>query len=315
MSEKKKEVSMRDALGDALAELGAELKELCVVGADTTGSLKLSAFGSKYPERMFNVGIAEQNMIGVSAGLALSGKKVACGSYAVFVPGRAVDQIRNTVAYLGLDVKIVGSHGGLSTGPDGGSHQALEDIAIMRSMANMKVIAPSDYLSTYELVKQAVRETGPYYIRLARPSSEPVYEADSRLRVGKPEVLQEGADVTIAACGLLVQEALKAHTSLKAVGVSSRIVDVHTIKPLDSLFIEKCARETGAFVTAEDHNIHGGLGSAISECVAEAHPVKVIKVGVADRFGESGEPAELYEKYGLTERNITQACLKAVREK
>jgi len=306
---------MRDALGDALVELGAEYKELCVVGADTTGSLKLSAFGSKYPERMFNVGIAEQNMIGISAGLALSGKKVVCGSYAVFVPGRAVDQIRNTVAYLGLDVKIVGSHGGLSTGPDGGSHQALEDISIMRSMANMKVIVPCDYGSAHELILQAARETGPCYIRLARPTSQPVYQTGVTLKIGKPEVLREGRDVTIAACGLLVQEALKAHTSLKEAGVSSKVVDVHTIKPLDSLFVEECARETGAFVTAEDHNIHGGLGSAIAECVTELYPVKVIKVGVKDSFGESGEPAELYEKYGLTERNITQACLKAVRQK
>lgn len=310
-----KALSMRDALGEALVQLGEELPELVVVGADTTGSLKFSVFGEKFPQRFFNVGIAEQNMIGVAAGLALAGKKVVCGTYAVFMPGRAVDQIRNTVAYCNLDVKLVGSHGGISVGPDGGSHQALEDIAIMRSMPNMRVIVPADAVATKKLFKEACRRPGPYYIRLARPNVPTVYSEEKELSIGRAEILKEGEDVAIVAAGLMVYRALKAAEKLREVGISAMVIDSHTIKPLDEETIVSAAKRTGRLVSAEEHNVFGGLGSAIAEVLVRKHPVRVEMVGVNDVFGESGEPEELMAKYGLTETNIFQAALRVVNQK
>ncbi len=315
MSAKPIQTSMRDALGEALVKLGEEIPELVVVGADTSGSLKLSVFGSKFPQRFFNVGIAEQNMVGVAAGLALAGKKVVCGTYAVFMPGRAVDQIRNTIAYCRLDVKLVGSHGGVSVGPDGGSHQALEDIAIMRSIPNMNVIVPADGFSTKKLFTQACRSVGPYYVRLARPSSPAVYTEDTELRVGRAEILRDGSDVAIIAVGLMVDKALGAAQSLREAGVSAMVVDSHTVKPLDAETILSAARTTGAVVTAEEHNVFGGVGSAVAELLVKTHPVKMEMVGVNDVFGESGETDELMAKYGLTEKHIFEAAMKMVKQK
>jgi len=307
--------SMRDALGEALVKLGEEIPELVVVGADTSGSLKLSVFGSKFPQRFFNVGIAEQNMVGVAAGLALAGKKVVCGSYAVFMPGRAVDQIRNTIAYCRLDVKLVGSHGGVSVGPDGGSHQALEDIAIMRSIPNMNVIVPADGVATRKLFTHACRSVGPYYVRLARPSSPAVYTEDAELRVGRAEILRDGSDVTIIAVGLMVDKALRAAQNLREAGISAMVIDSHTVKPLDTETILSAARTTGAVVTAEEHNVFGGVGSAVAELLVKTHPVKMEMVGVNDVFGESGETDELMAKYGLTEKHIFEAAVKMVKQK
>jgi len=307
--------SMRDALGEALVKLGEEIPELVVVGADTSGSLKLSVFGSKFPHRFFNVGIAEQNMVGVAAGLALAGKKVVCGSYAVFMPGRAVDQIRNTIAYCRLDVKLVGSHGGVSVGPDGGSHQALEDIAIMRSIPNMNVIVPADGVATRKLFTHACRSVGPYYVRLARPSSPAVYTEDAELRVGRAEILRDGSDVTIIAVGLMVDKALRAAQNLREAGISAMVIDSHTVKPLDTETILSAARTTGAVVTAEEHNVFGGVGSAVAELLVKTHPVKMEMVGVNDVFGESGETDELMAKYGLTEKHIFEAAVKMVKQK
>jgi len=315
LSAKPIQTSMRDALGEALVKLGEEIPELVVVGADTSGSLKLSVFGSKFPQRFFNVGIAEQNMVGVAAGLALAGKKVVCGSYAVFMPGRAVDQIRNTIAYCRLDVKLVGSHGGVSVGPDGGSHQALEDIAIMRSIPNMNVVVPADGISTKKLFTQACRSVGPYYVRLARPSSPAVYTEDTELRVGRAEILRDGSDVAIIAVGLMVDKALRAAQSLRGAGVSAMVVDSHTVKPLDTETILSAARTTGAVVTAEEHNVFGGVGSAVAELLVKTHPVKMEMVGVNDVFGESGETDELMDKYGLTEKHIFEAAMKMVKQK
>jgi len=306
---------MRDALGEALVKLGEEIPELVVVGADTSGSLKLSVFGSKFPQRFFNVGIAEQNMVGVAAGLALAGKKVVCGSYAVFMPGRAVDQIRNTIAYCRLDVKLVGSHGGVSVGPDGGSHQALEDIAIMRSIPNMNVIVPADGVATRKLFTHACRSVGPYYVRLARPSSPAVYTEDAELRVGRAEILRDGSDVTIIAVGLMVDKALRAAQNLREAGISAMVIDSHTVKPLDTETILSAARTTGAVVTAEEHNVFGGVGSAVAELLVKTHPVKMEMVGVNDVFGESGETDELMAKYGLTEKHIFEAAVKMVKQK
>jgi len=301
--------SMRDAFGDALTELGATNKRVVVLGADTTASLKSALFGSKYPERFFNIGIAEQNLIGVAAGLALAGKVAYAGTYAIFVPGKCVDQIRNNVAYPNLDVKIVCSHGGISVGPDGASHQQVEDLAIMRTIPRMRVVVPADPVSTKAIVKAIAEIPGPFYVRLARPNTPIVYEGGFEYNFGKGNVLVEGSDVAIFACGILVAEALKAEESLKRRGVAASVIDLHTVKPIDEELIEKYARKCGQVVTAEEHNIMGGMGSAVSEVLIERYPVLLSRVGVRDTFGESGEAPELMKKYGLTSSNIEEAAL------
>ncbi len=298
-----KKTSMREALGRSLVRLGETDEKVVVVGADTTDSIKLMEFGRRFPSRFFNVGIAEQNMIGISAGLALSGKKVFCGTYVVFLE-RAIDQIRNTIAYCSLDVKIIGSHGGISVGPDGGSHQAIEDFAIMRTIPNMKVIAPSDSESADMLIEKAGREKGPFYIRILRPNLPQFYDSGSRVEIGKANLLREGSDVTIIANGVMLGEAMDAAGLLEKEGIFAEVIDCHTIKPLDLALIEKSARKTGAVVTAEDHNIIGGLGSAVAEALSEAYPVKMRKVGVRDVFGQSGDGRELMSAYGLDSANI-----------
>ena len=302
-----KQAAMRDAYGDALVELGATHKNVVVLGADTTGSLKSAAFGTKYSERFFNVGIAEQNLIGVAAGFALAGKVAYAGTYAIFVPGKCVDQIRNNVAYPNLNVKIICSHGGISVGPDGASHQQVEDIAIMRSIPNMRVIVPSDAVSTKVIVKAIADIPGSFYVRLTRPSTPIIYEEGFEYKFGKVEVLREGGDVAIFACGILVAEALKAAGSLKSKGLNATVLDLHTIKPLDEEVITKYAKKCGYVVTAEEHNIMGGMGSAVAEVIIENYPVPLRRVGVKDTFGESGEATELLKKYGLTAANIEEA--------
>ncbi len=304
-----KQAAMRDAYGDALVELGASNKNVVVLGADTTGSLKSAAFGTRFPDRFFNVGIAEQNLIGVAAGFALAGKVPYAGTYAIFVPGKCVDQIRNNVAYPNLSVKIICSHGGISVGPDGASHQQLEDIAIMRAIPNMKVVVPSDAVSAKEIVKSIADIQGPFYIRLTRPSTPVVYEEGFEYKFGRGEVLREGGDAVIFATGILVPEAVRAAESLKSKGLSTAVIDLHTIKPLDEELIVKYAKKCGYVVTAEEHNILGGLGSAVAEVIVENYPVPLKRVGVRDTFGESGEAKELLEKYGLTASNIEDAVL------
>ena len=302
-----KQAAMRDAFGDALVKLGASHKNVVVLGADTTGSLKSAAFGTKYPERFFNIGIAEQNLIGVAAGFALAGKVPYAGTYAIFVPGKCVDQIRNNVAYPNLNVKIICSHGGISVGPDGASHQQIEDIAIMRSIPKMRVVVPSDSVSTKAIVKGIADIPGPFYVRLTRPSTPVIYEGGFEYRFGNGEVLRDGGDVAIFACGTLVAEALKAADSLSSKGLNATVVDLHTVKPLDSELITKYAKKCGYVVTAEEHNILGGMGSAVAEVIVESYPVPLRRVGVRDTFGESGEAAELLKKYGLMEANIVEA--------
>ncbi|TLY05032.1 MAG: transketolase family protein [Thaumarchaeota archaeon] len=306
--------SMRDAFGEALAEVGGTNPRVVVLGADTTASLKSATFGAKYPERFFNLGIAEQNLIGVAAGFALAGKVAYAGTYAIFVPGKCVDQIRNNVAYPNLDVKIVCSHGGISVGPDGASHQQVEDIAIMRTIPKMRVVVPCDSVSTKAIVKAISEISGPFYVRLARPNTPVVYEDGFEYQFGRARILQEGADVAIVACGILVPEALRAAESLRRRGVKASVIDLNTIKPLDGDVIEKYARRCGRVVTAEEHNIMGGMGSAVAEILVENYPVPLRRVGVRDTFGESGEAPELMKKYGLTAANIEEAAL-AVRGK
>ncbi len=301
--------AMRDAYGDALLELGAENKDVVVVGADTTSSLKSGVFATKFPERFFNVGIAEQNLVSIAAGMALAGKIAYAGTYAIFVPGKSVDQIRNNIAYPNLNVKIVCSHGGISVGPDGASHQQVEDIAIMRAVPKMKVIVPADAVSTRASIKAIATIPGPFYVRLTRSSTPVVYDTGFQYELGRANVLREGGDLAIVACGIMVPEALQAPESLKAKGVAASVVDLHTIKPIDSETLVKFARRCGRVVTAEEHNVMGGMGSAVAEILGEQCPVPMRRVGVMDTFGESGEAGELLRKYGLTAANIEQAAL------
>jgi transketolase len=315
LSSEKKTADMRGAYGDCLVELGKDDLRIVCVGGDTTDSLKTKKFGDKYPERMFNVGIAEANLVSIAAGLAIAGKVAFASTYAAFIPGRCVDQIRNTICYPYLDVKLVVSHGGLTVGPDGASHQQIEDIASMRAIPNMRVLVPSDAIAVKHLVRAMVDIPGPFYTRLARPSSEVIYadSADS-FRIGKGNVLHDGSDATIIACGLLVARALDAARLLREKGISCRVVDSFSIKPIDRDLVIKCARETGALVTAEEHNIIGGLGGAVAELVSEGYPVPVKRIGVNDTFGESARDEEietLLQQYGLTSEAIAKGVIEA----
>lgn len=311
--------SMRSAYGDALVELGAENPRIVVIGADTTDSIKSANFGMKYPDRFFNVGIAEQNLMGVAAGFALAGKIAYAGTYAIFVPGKCVDQIRNIVAYANLDVKIVCSHGGITVGPDGGSHQQVEDIAIMRAIPRMRVVVPADAVATKATIKAIADIPGPFYVRISRGmsggNSATVYEDGMEYRLGKGNVLRDGKDAVIFACGLLVPEALAAAESMNKRSLSVAVIDLHTVKPIDEELITEYGKTCGFAVTAEEHNIFGGLGSAVTEVLSESHPIPVKRVGVNDTFGESGEAAELMVKYGLTADKIEEAVFASRAEK
>ncbi|MBI3840801.1 MAG: transketolase family protein [Thaumarchaeota archaeon] len=299
---------MRDAYGEALLELGASNPEVVVLGADTTGSLKSGVFSSKFPQRFFNIGIAEQNLVAVAAGMALAGKVAYAGTYAIFVPGKCVDQIRNNIAYPFLNVKIVCSHGGISVGPDGASHQQVEDIAIMRSIPRMSVVVPADAVSTKATVKAIASIPGPFYVRLTRPTTNVVYDDGFDYGRGEAKVVLDGSDVAVFACGIMVPEAVKAAESLKARGVSAAVIDLHTIKPIDSKTIVHFAKKCGRVVTAEEHNVMGGMGSAVAEVLGEEAPTPMKRVGVMDTFGESGEAPELLIKYGLTSNQIEAAA-------
>jgi transketolase len=310
--DKPKKGSMRDAYGETLCRLGSEMKDIVVVGADTTGSIKTSLFGTKFPERFFNVGIAESNLVSVAAGLAIAGKIPFASTYAVFAPGKCVDQMRNAIAYPNVNVKLVASHAGISVGPDGASHQELEDIATMRVIPNMHVVVPSDSASTARLVEILARNKGPYYMRIARPDCPVIYsptQAQS-ISAGESMTLRDGNDATIIACGLLVYEALAAANKLaRENSLNVRVIDMLSIKPLDEKSTIKAAIETGLVVTAEEHNIIGGLGGAIAEVLSEHRPTTMRRVGTRDTFGESGETAELMLKYGLSANNIANTVL------
>ena len=308
---------MRTAYGRALVELGRSNGSVVVLGADTTDSLKTAAFGAEFPDRFVNVGIAEANLVSVGAGLAAAGKTAFVSTYAIFLPGRAVDQIRNAVAYpsrgeeRGLDVKIVVSHGGLSVGADGGSHQQLEDIAIMRAIPNMRVMVPADSVAVSALTREAAEVRGPFYMRMARSKAPIVHGEGTEFRPGAAITLREGSDCTIAACGITVAMALEAAGILAAEGISARVLDMFSVKPLDAGALEKAARQTGSIVTCEEHNVLGGMGSAVAESVSESYPVPVARIGVRDSFGESCRDAEipaLFEKHGITPNNIAEAA-------
>ena len=304
-------IATRDAYGEALAELGAVNENIVVLEADLSKSTKTSDFKKVYPERHFNMGIAEQNMLGVAAGFAAAGKIPFASSFAVFATGRAYDQIRNSIAYPNLNVKIAATHAGLTVGEDGGSHQMLEDIALMRALPNMTVIVPADGIETKQAVKAAAEYEGPVYIRMGRPKVPVLFDDNYTFEIGKGVVLKEGTDVTLVGTGIMVSKAVEAAELLAAEGISAAVVNISTIKPLDAELIIAQAQKTGAIVTCEEHNIYGGLGSAVAEVLVENCPVPMARVGVADKFGESGLPDELLEKHGLTAANIA-AQAKAV---
>ncbi|MDD4440211.1 MAG: transketolase family protein, partial [Tissierellia bacterium] len=274
--------------------------------ADLSGSTKTAEFKKVSPERFFNVGIAEQNLIGTAAGLSLAGKIPFASSFAMFAAGRAFEIVRNTVAYPSLNVKIAATHAGLTVGEDGGSHQAIEDISLMRSIPNMTVINPADSREAEQAVLRAAEYVGPVYIRLGRMAVEDVYDDSYVFELGKGVLLREGKDVTIIATGLMVQEALKAYDILKEDGINARVINIHTIKPIDREIIISAAKETKAIVTAEEHSIIGGLGSAVLEVLSDEYPVPLKRVGVLDTFGESGKPKDLLEKYKLAADEIVK---------
>ncbi len=308
-------MATREGYGKALAKLGAEYPDIVVLDADLAKSTKSYEFCKHYPERFFNMGIAEQNLMGTAAGLAASGKIVFASTFAIFATGRAFEQIRNSIAYPNLNVKIAASHAGLTVGGDGATHQAIVDISIMRSLPNMTVIAPADGIEAEKAVMAAVQYEGPVYIRLGRSAVPVIYGEEHEFKIGKASQLRDGQDVTIFACGIMVKESLQAAEELAGEGISVRVINMATIKPLDEEAIIRAAKETGAIVTAEEHSIIGGLGSAVAEVLVENAPVPLVRVGVKDTFGESGEPDELLEKYGLTVKEIKEAVYKVIKKK
>lgn len=298
----------RDIYGQTLVELGRQNRDIVVLDADLSGSTRTSLFAKEFPDRFFNFGVAEQNMMAVASGLASCGKTVFVSTFAIFATGRAWDQIRNTIAYNDFNIKIVASHAGLTVGPDGSSHQALEDIALMRVIPNMNIIIPCDGPQTRDAVIAASLNPGPFYIRMGRPKVATV-ENKGEFKFGKAQVLTEGKDVTIIACGIMVNEALIAVKNLLNKGITCRLINVHTIKPLDRDAILKAAKDTTGIVVCEEHTVIGGLASSIDEVVAENSPTKVMRVGIKDRFGQSGEPLDLLKEYNLTSVDIEKAAL------
>jgi len=298
----------RDVYGKTLIELGKQNKDIIVLDADLSSSTRTSLFAREFPDRFFNFGVAEQNMMAAASGLASCGKTVFVSTFAMFATGRAWDQIRNSVAYNNFDIKIVASHAGLSVGPDGASHQALEDIALMRVIPNMKIIVPCDGPQAKDAVMAAANTKGPFYIRLGR-AKVPTVENKGEFELGKAQILSEGNDVTIIACGIMVGESLSAAARLLEKGIKARLINMHTIKPLDNKVILEAARSTGGIVVCEEHNTIGGLASSVDEVVSEAHPTKVIRVGIKNRFGQSGECEELLKEYNITALDIEKAAL------
>lgn len=305
----------REAYGQALEELGAVRQDVVVLDADLSKSTKTSMFQSKYPDRFFNAGIAEQNLMGLAAGFAAAGKVPFASTFAVFATGRAYDQIRNSICYPRLNVKIAATHAGITVGEDGGSHQALEDINLMRGLPNMTVLVPADGPEAKNAVKAAAEYEGPVYIRLGRSGVPTITDADAPFVIGKGRVMREGSDVTLIGCGMMVAKALEAADALTEEGVSAAVIDMSTIKPIDRELIVEWAKKTGAIVTAEEHNIIGGLGSAVAEVLVEEALVPMERVGIEDVFGESGTGGELVEKYRLTAEHIVEKAKRAMARK
>lgn len=299
--------STRQAYGEALVELGKINENVVVLDADLTKSTKTNLFQKEFPNRHINVGIAEADLMAMAGGMSTCGKIPFASTFAMFAAGRAFDQVRNTIAYPRLNVKIAPTHAGISVGEDGGSHQSVEDIALMRAIPGMVVLSPADATETKKMVFAAAKYEGPVYLRMGRLDTEVLFDENSyQFEIGKINTVKEGNDLTIAATGILVEEALKAQEILSKEGISARVLNVGTIKPLDEETIIKAAKETKFIITAEEHSVVGGLGSAISECLSETHPTIVKKLGVYDKFGQSGTGNELLKKYDLTAEKIVE---------
>ena len=305
----------RDAYGKALVELGEKNKNVVVLDADLAAATKTGAFKKAFPERFFDTGIAESNMMSLAGGLATTGFTVFASTFAMFAAGRAFEQVRNTICYPHLNVKIGATHAGISVGEDGASHQCCEDIALMRSIPGMVIINPADDIEARAAVFAAAEHDGPVYMRFGRLAVPRVFDENYKFEIGKAVTLKEGTDVTIIATGLMVNEAIEAAKTLEAEGISVELINMHTIKPLDNEAVIKAAKKTGCIVTAEEHNIIGGLGSAVSEVVAEECPVPVVRVGVNDEFGKSGPAVELLHLYGLDAENIVKKAKLAISKK
>ncbi|SCH83730.1 MULTISPECIES: transketolase family protein [unclassified Romboutsia] len=297
-------LSTREAYGKALVELGRNNDQIVVLDADLSKSTKTLEFAKAYPERFINVGIAEQNLLGISSGLAGYGKIPFTSTFAVFATGRAFEIIRNSICYPKANVKIAATHAGITVGEDGGSHQSIEDIAIMNSLPNMSILVPADAKETNEIIKYAAKHVGPVYIRLGRLNSVDIFRDDYKFEYGKGVCLKEGNDCTIISTGLMTDMAKKACEELKNEGIDIRLIHMPTIKPIDREIIEKAAKETGFILTCEEHSVVGGLGQIVAGVTSETSPTKVIKLGINDVFGESGTPEQLLEKHGLTTENI-----------
>lgn len=308
-------LATRDAYGKALVKLGAENERVVVLDADLSKSTKTHDFMKNYPQRFFNMGIAEQNLLGTAAGLAAAGKIAFASTFAVFATGRAFEQIRNSIAYNKLNVKIAATHAGLTVGEDGASHQSVADIALMRALPNMTVIVPADGVETEKAIFAAAQHEGPVYLRLGRSGVPILYPADYQFQIGRASTLREGKDAAVLATGIMVAESLKAAEELAGEGIQVKVINISTIKPIDNAAIIAAAQETGALVTVEEHNIIGGLGGAVAEVLVENAPVPMERVGVRDTFGESGKPQELLDKYGLDAASIKEAVRKAISRK
>ncbi len=309
------EVSLRETYGKTLVELGRENPDVVVLEADLSWSTMTHLFASQFPERFFECGIAEQNMVGIAAGLAASGKIPFASTFAVFAPGRCFDQVRMSIAQPGLNVKLVVTHGGISVGEDGTSHQAIEDLALINSLPGFTVVVPADAIETAQAVRAAASSYGPFYIRLCRPKMPLVYDDDYHFNLGKAVTMRRGNDVTIIAIGIMVAAALEAADNLKRKGIDCCVLNMPTLKPIDEAAIIKAADDTGAIVTAEEHLEHGGLGSLVAQVVAKHHPVPMEFVAIKDTYAESGKAAELLQRYGLTARDIEQAVKSVIKRK
>lgn len=308
-------IATRDAYGNALIKLGEINPNIVVLDADLSKSTKTAGFSKTFPERFIQMGIAEADMMGTAAGLSTTGKIPFASTFAIFATGRAYDQVRNTIGYPGLNVKIAATHAGITVGEDGGSHQSIEDLTLMRVIPGMTILNPADATETEKLIFAAAKHVGPVYIRLGREPMPTVFGDDYQPEIGKAVRLREGKAATIIATGIMVEKALMAADILNQKGTTVRVVNIHTIKPIDSAEIIKASWETGAIVTAEEHSVIGGLASAVSEVVVQNHPVPMEYIGVKDRFGQSGKPAELMIEYGLTAEDIVIAVEKAIGRK
>lgn len=305
----------REAYGETLKELGVQIPEIVVLDADLSASTKTAVFAKAFPDRFFDTGIAEGNMMSVAAGLATSGKIPFASTFAVFGAGRAYEQIRNSICYPNLNVKVAVTHAGLTVGEDGATHQMLEDIALMRALPNMTVVVPADAAETAQVIRWAASYQGPVYIRMGRAKVEDVISPDAEFVPGKSTTLADGSDVTIMACGIMTQQALQAAKMLAEEGISARVINMSSIKPIDEAAIVKAAKETGAIVTCEEHTVMGGLGSAVAEVVVRQCPVPMAMVGTEDVFGQSGKASEVLKVYGLTPEHIALEAKKLVEAK